>query len=81
MSTTAMSGAPGPAWKVVNVVAGTGQNSSGQWVQGNRVTYEIAGSGVSGTVFVPNGTSPDAASALIDADAQNLHAIRNLTSG
>ena len=81
MSSTSMSSPSGAGWQVTHVTAGTGQNQSGQWTQGNRVTYEIPGTGVSGTVFIPPGTTPDGAAAIIDADAQNLHAIRNLKSG
>lgn len=72
---------PDVTWSVTNVQPGTGQNDSGQFVQGERISYQISGLGQSGTVFVPAGTTVEATKAMIHADALRLAAIRNLSSG
>jgi hypothetical protein len=58
----------------------TGFDQSGRAVPGQNVTYQL-GSGVSGTVFVPQTvTDPAAIKALIDDDATRTHTIATLTS-
>ena len=71
----------GPTWTVTANVPGTGQDATGQFVQGRKITYQLA-SGTVGTVFVPNTTlTPDAARTAIEADAAKVSAIDGLKSG
>jgi hypothetical protein len=74
-------GYAGPAGKVVNIIDATGQDSTGRYVTGKNVTYQLK-SGLSGTVFVPNSLfNEDAVRAAVMADAARLHAASQITFG
>ena len=68
-------------WRVISQEMTTGQDPSGKAARGRRVTYQLF-SGQTGSVFVPDGSfNPDTVRAAIAADAQNVAAVANLTSG
>jgi hypothetical protein len=75
-------GAPGTvSWQVISVVDGSGQDTTGRYVQGKTVTYQLK-SGHTGTVFVPGtNATPDAVAGLIRQAAANLNAIASLKEG
>lgn len=69
-----------PRWRVIQVQDGTGPDSTGRFVQGKTVTYQLE-TGHTGTVFVPApNANADAVKLAVAADAANLDAIANLTS-
>jgi len=67
-------------WRIINIQAGQGQDATGRYVNGKSVTYQLA-SGQPGTVFVPDGSdTPEYVKAVVQAAADNLAALHNLTS-
>lgn len=67
-------------WRIINITPTQGQDSSGRFVNGKNVTYQLT-SGQSDTVFVPNGSDTvEYVKAVVQAAADNLAALHNLTS-
>lgn len=67
-------------WKVTQVVDGTGPDSTGRFVVGKTITFQLD-TGHTGTVFVPaTDANPDAVKLAVQQAAANLDAIANLTS-
>ena len=72
---------PGPDWAVIQNVESTGKDSTGSYVKGRSVTFQLA-SGTAGTVFVPDAAlTPDSVKAAINAAAARIAAVDGLTSG
>ena len=81
MSMTGTPAADPSRWRVIQQTIETATDGTGRAVRGRRVTYQLQ-SGQSGQVFVPETSfGPDTVKAAIDADAQNVAAVANLTSG
>lgn len=68
-----------PTGRVISITDMTSQDGTGAWVKGRSVTYQLT-SGHTGTVFVPLSTfSVDAVRAAVQADAQKLADVANLS--
>lgn len=81
VSQTSYQSMGGPSWRVIGIQDGTGPDAAGRFTTGRNVTYQLA-SGPAGTVFVPMASfTEEAVAAAINADAQTLHNVSNLTGG
>lgn len=70
---------PLPSWRVVGQVETTGQSEDGHYTKGVDVAFET-GSGLRGTVFVPNAQyRPDQVKALVAARAAAMEDTHKLT--
>lgn len=73
-----MNGNPNLSAKVLSVVQKTGQDTSGAFVSGREVTYQLS-NGHTGSVFVPLSIfSTDAVQQAILADAKTLADVASL---
>lgn len=80
MSMMSSGGADAGKWRIISVSPGQGQDATGRYTTGKQVTYQMA-TGQSGTVFVPDGQDTvEYTKAVVQAAADNLAALHNLTS-
>lgn len=78
---TATSQTPGPAWKVITQVETTGRNQANNFVPGWQITYQLTGSGQTGSVFVPASSyTPANVISAINNAAALVDQVANLTS-
>lgn len=67
-------------WKIISQPQASGQDLNGNYVQGRKITYQLA-DGTTGTVFVPaQNLNPDYVKAAVQEDADKVTAIAGLTS-
>lgn len=67
-------------WRIINVTPGSGAGNDGRFTNGKNVTYQLS-TGQSGTIFVPDGSDTvEYVKAVVQAAADNLAALHNLTS-
>lgn len=68
-------------FKVVNVTESTGQDSTGRFVSGKQVTYQLK-SGLSGTVFIPDASfNEDTVRAALQKAAATLQNVSMISQG
>jgi hypothetical protein len=67
-------------WRIISIMPGQGQDATGRYTSGKQVTYQLS-TGQSGTLFVPDGQDTiEYVKAVVQAAADNLAALHNLTS-